>query len=672
MKNQPELIATEPKQPKQPRVVHTRPALWVETLAVYHNWPPSDGTRLRRVNLHRGLNILWADSSASKDPASRLAGHGAGKTTFCRLLRYVLDEAHAGPLQFRKDFDEKFEHRTGWVLGEVWLGDERWLVGRPINLKGAYQSFARKGGSIGDEWGDSPPATGYKDYTTALDAAVFGNVALRQLSGSGRKLEWEGAFQWLSRDQEAHYGGLLEWRHKESESGSPDLQHTDKENLVRILLGLVKPAEQGLLRDFAEKSDKLTDGKRKVPNLEFSVDREKGRLEKLLGKKVPGPEDALFQFEVANIAGGLRKQADDALAGAKDEPELDRLGNAVSQAQVAWEVASLFLRDMQSNAGLESGRVEAVKEKATESENKLAIRDLIPSRGYCSQPLDKAWRERCPLADKRPDDEELDEALKGPIAEAERRARDLENEKRRIADQAKIVKDRWTLFDAATKARDAFRKTRNEAVAELTKPRDAAADLDAAYKSYKDACADLEKQNTELTNLQRDKDTIDAKLELLAADHAEIIELFGNLYSRIVQTLLGSAVTGSVKFSGKSIEPLLHYHGRRDSAALKLTKLLAFDLAALALGVCCDEAHHPRLLIHDSPREADLAIGIYRALFTVAHELEQEFGGRDAAFQYIVTTTEAPPEDLRQEPWLLDPTLDASDPKKRFLGVDLG
>jgi hypothetical protein len=127
-----------------------------------------------------------------------------------------------------------------------------------------------------------------------------------------------------------------------------------------------------------------------------------------------------------------------------------------------------------------------------------------------------------------------------------------------------------------------------------------------------------------------------------------------------------------VEFSGKSIEPLLTFHGRRDSAALKLTKLLAFDLAALALGVCGKDARHPRLLIHDSPREADLAVGIYRALFVAAHQLEQEFGGREAAFQYIVTTTEAPPDELNGAPWRLEPVLDASDPKKRFLGVDLG
>jgi hypothetical protein len=133
--------------------------------------------------------------------------------------------------------------------------------------------------------------------------------------------------------------------------------------------------------------------------------------------------------------------------------------------------------------------------------------------------------------------------------------------------------------------------------------------------------------------------------------------------------MLDKAVTGRVEFSGKSIEPRLEYHGPRDSAALKVTKWLAFDLAAVALGVTTKETYHPRFLLHDSPRESDLAPEIYGGLFLAAKELEGAFG-EGAPFQYIVTTTEPPPDEVRQEPWLrLE--LDASVEKERFLGRNL-
>ncbi len=94
-----------------------------------------------------------------------------------------------------------------------------------------------------------------------------------------------------------------------------------------------------------------------------------------------------------------------------------------------------------------------------------------------------------------------------------------------------------------------------------------------------------------------------------------------------------------------------------------------FDLAALALGITTSEAHHPRFLLHDSPRESDMAPLMYGGLFYAAKELEGNLG-ENAPFQYIITTTEPPPEDLMKEPWLrLE--LDASVEKDRFLRVNL-
>src|SRR5438552_1592878 len=95
--------ALEPKPPSlTPATGREEPALWVSKLAVYKDWPPSKETLLRQViELRRGLNILRAMTTGSTDEASRLAGHGAGKTTFCRLIRYVLGEEPAGSKSFR-------------------------------------------------------------------------------------------------------------------------------------------------------------------------------------------------------------------------------------------------------------------------------------------------------------------------------------------------------------------------------------------------------------------------------------------------------------------------------------------------------------------------------------------------------------------------------------------
>jgi hypothetical protein len=78
--------------------------------------------------------------------------------------------------------------------------------------------------------------------------------------------------------------------------------------------------------------------------------------------------------------------------------------------------------------------------------------------------------------------------------------------------------------------------------------------------------------------------------------------------------------------------------------------------------------HVPAFLIHDSPREADLGLSPYHRLFELVRSLEEI--GDQPLFQYIVTTTTRPPENLQKEPWLVL-TLGGEPAEKRLLKCDL-
>jgi hypothetical protein len=68
----------------------------------------------------------------------------------------------------------------------------------------------------------------------------------------------------------------------------------------------------------------------------------------------------------------------------------------------------------------------------------------------------------------------------------------------------------------------------------------------------------------------------------------------------------------------------------------------------------------------------DMAHDVYRRFFVLARELENCFSSDwEPSFQYIVTTTEPPPSEMLEQPWLLAPVLDGTRPEKRLLGVDL-
>jgi hypothetical protein len=648
------------------------PAIWVERMAIYRSWPPSNDTRLRQVELRRGLNIIWAHPVGKNPAASRLAGHSAGKSTFCRLLRYVLDDTTAGTADFRKRFELTFG--IGWALAEVHVGGRRWLVGRPIaeNAVG-YHSFAYPDGRLTQEFPERPPRIGYRDYCAAIDEAVFGEMAIRLLPGSQKNLDWPQLVQWLSRDQEAHFRGLLEWRETDSDSESIPISADDRASLVRLVLGLVQQKEQPLLKDFAEKSAAHESKVRERVKLEFAIERDRAALAEAINLPVGDPKDSVLQLEISNQVTDLRNQSDAAVKTALQDDANRALLDEVARTQAEYEIARVIADDAKAKLEMEDNRIKGItpprKAKETVSPIRQMLQSLEPFYGYCSHPMDAAYRAECPIAKQRPPDDavrKITEDIEGLAptvrSELERLKTDAEHHEGVAAEKKRAMESAEALFTAA-------RVRQRIELESLKEPARSAAKIEALHYSFAKGCQDLETLNGQIIALGADKEALDGTLKALTKLHKDLLATFTRLFHHVSQHLVDKAVKGRVEFSGKSIEPRLEYNGDRDSAALKVTKWVVFDLAALTLGITTNEAYHPRFLLHDSPRESDMAPIMYAGLFNAAKEIEGSFG-EAAPFQYIVTTTEPPPEDMRKEPWMrLE--LDASVEADRFLGVNL-
>lgn len=146
---------------------------------------------------------------------------------------------------------------------------------------------------------------------------------------------------------------------------------------------------------------------------------------------------------------------------------------------------------------------------------------------------------------------------------------------------------------------------------------------------------------------------------------------FSSLFDFVVLQVLGTDITGRVEFAGRDLVLHADQSGERTSAAIESIKVVCFDFAALVWSIE-GKGWHPRFLIHDSPREADMDAAIYRRFFRVAHTLEKlTYPNGEPPFQYIITTTEAPPPALQHSDWLVCEPLDASVPGKRLLGLNL-
>ena len=78
------------------------------------------------------------------------------------------------------------------------------------------------------------------------------------------------------------------------------------------------------------------------------------------------------------------------------------------------------------------------------------------------------------------------------------------------------------------------------------------------------------------------------------------------------------------------------------------------------------KADLPSLLIHDSPREADLDAGIYSNLFDFALSLEEKVSPPPS--QYIITTTTAPLQ-ITADHHALRLKLSSTPPESRLTGI---
>ncbi|MCW1924259.1 hypothetical protein OKA05_16960 [Luteolibacter arcticus] len=678
-----ELQLTQEERPLSftPLPGRDEPSIWVSKIGVFNDWKPVEDNKLRVFTLHRGLNILWANPEGANPEENRLSGHGAGKSTFCRLVRHLLNEDSAGTTTFLEGLRRHFDNP--WLAGEVFICGERWLVGRPLSDHG-HHSFAFKGESLDFDFPEKPPRQGFKDYQGALESAAFGNLSEKRLPDSQKELDWQRLLPWLSRDQEAHYSGLLEWRHKDSEHKSPVLSHDDRGHILRLVLGLLNSQERELLEKYARESEHHERKVRERPRKESIVQNDRERLSVILGGvEIPNPDEAeadLLKQSLDQQVKALRESVDLAPAKKRHEEEMSPLIKELDNVRASWAFADDWATDLEELIEKKEAELKgetlpkplAIEPRRRDGMNRM-MKGLGPFPGYCSHYMTDAWRANCRIAHERPADaDEVVEAVKQiAVSPKGPKEDEIARDKVELARRTKIVADRKSVLDTIQSKVNSLRALHATELARINYPNQQAGQIETHLHSFKQSYADLNKWNVEIDAHHEEKQKLTAGLQKLSEQHDSAVRGFQRLYDHFAKQLLGRKVAGEVEIkAGKTIHPEIVFGGKRESAALKVTKWLAFDLAAMVFGFTNRDCQHPRFLIHDSPRESDLARSIYSAIFTTVHELAL-LSGPEPSFQYIITTTEAPPGHLNQLPWRLEPVLDSSTDTGRLLGINL-
>lgn len=626
----------------------------------------------RHVQLRRGLNILWADPNPPEKAAtgkrSKVAGHTAGKSTFCRLLRYALGDVGFGSDGQEGKVVEKF--KDGWVVLRVELNGCPWIIGRAFIDK--HQRFSVQHGDIDRFLREGIESfSGYPDFEAALHALFVRPLITQKFPGHRGDIHWRHLIPWFTRDQEARLLSLTTWRAPVGKTHAVNTDVDERQFLMRLVLGLLPKGEAN---EF-DRHEKLNETKRELdrelPLTQARTEQAFAQLSEWIDVQAQGLEGPLY-FDAAKATHDAKaRELNELRTAVPPEGDVQHLQDAWRQAgrntaQRASEMraAQRRLKDLEKDiAGCDAQRIKQV----------AALEDLkrLPPASVCGVPIAEACEAGKRHQANRPTVAAY-AAILANIDEAKAQlGRDVDAAQSEI-DAAKV---------AVAEAENAERLAQ-AAYLELSSRRT------KAYEIYVQAKAEHLAQERVLNSTHKILKKRMAGEELLAGTTKDIDKSaeqeakerkeserdrshFSMLYQRLLRHMLGEEVTGAVQHSGRALVVTAEGRNDLDSGAITAAKLISFDIAAMAWSME-GRGHHPRFVIHDSPREADMAEDIYAGLFEAALALESQFQpGTEASFQYIVTTTARPPEAFNGRPWRLDPVLNALVPSQRILGVDL-
>jgi hypothetical protein len=647
----------------KPKEGSREPRLWFRRFVI---WPEPGTQPIQDCTFGPGLNIIW-----SPDPVDRSArdsdepppgpGHGAGKTLVCRLLRYCLGEPHFASDVLRSKISSAF--KEGRVGVEVIVDGKPWAVVRSIGVFG--HDVVLEGGTLETAVAPETAATGMASLVEML-AERFVTPDVSALVADSPQRAWLLALAWLSRDQECHFGKVTEWRVAGGKSGSPahGLSVSNATHVVRALIGAITPKEHELEAKVEKLQKERDDEARGVERRRWLIENALKKLLKEIeieGQTVPegdllGPflrsaaSRRVAKVAVVDAKGEMASVPDLEALADEAQKEVERLGKEIATTEGKANTAAAVAKQIESESPGLSATIDEAK---------------APMCPVCEVPIDRVLAEGCKLSHKLPNLASLHE----------RRAKNAQDLREKKAEEqaAKDAVERLRKdLEAAKAKRD---KARNDLKA-ARKLRDDRAEAWYAVRRVGDDVGSLEKLLSENSAAGKKVERLDEQLKELKKDvaaerdqHALVFTRLGTHFDPLVRRLLGRVPTasGRVQHDGNGLQLVVDFGGERNTPAIDLVKVLAFDLATLCRSIE-GATKLPALLIHDSPRTSDLGLSLYHELFHLMRELEDV--GSAPLFQYIVTTTSRPPDDLVDDE-RVRMKLKGAPAEDRLLGRDL-
>lgn len=605
------------------------PRLWVEKLWLLDSLTAQQP--LREVSLQRGLNLIVSP------PGAGSSGHGVGKTAFCQLLRFVLEDPHwSGGSMLRDELLGSRELKDGAVAARVHVGDEVWTVLKPWLHQKHYRA------SRSADWRQLATLDVENEFSTYQDSLrknLVETLPVHELPGSNQRIEWHHILAWCSRDQNARYQNYYQWR---ADGVGFSLPAKSPASLVRIVLGLLRDATT--IRELDSTSKSIEAKKAELQSLREETERLLKHVRRQLNRRlnvsdgIPFRQDGLLEHP--NLL-AVAKQRHNAYQQELREIEHKRRSISAERQECVeklspWKsVIGLIVNEIKQIEALISGdikRVEELQSEASSLQQRLPTRcdagnRLLKDCSYVLERIEHTQidrRQRIVLHQKSTESLEIDLLpLRGRLAELEK---DSEPLKEKLTEIDKLNSDLDARFAQCLSADQLL------------------SDAIEDYEHYENVIAG------KLT--LADTSAVERKLELALRQHEQLqIRLEGEREAtrgrhRVINGAMQAVAISlpSFRWGVFSDDDKDRNHpfqmGPMHSTTFKVLEILAGDIACL-LDSPAEQSFHPGFLLHDSPREAEMSEAMLWSL--LGHVASS---GGDTV-QYIVTTSTEPADDFK-------------------------
>lgn len=632
------------REPLKPAKNLLAPVVWLQRLVILSALDSS--AVIRDIPFRRGLNIIKTRQMQTQ--GGPVAGHSVGKTLLMRIIRYTLGEPHFGTEETQQNLANAAGLESAHAVAHWTVAGTDWVVVRPVHPDKSAESYAM----LGSNWQQAVDAPEQKlphrEFVQAVNDAALADLPTFHLP-RGREAKWLDVLAWLSRDYQCGYRKANEWRHDDAQSG-PSLDREENSLVMQWLMGLMSADEIALRLKHGELLKQRSDQKR-------SADREQKKLETLwepLRDKLELPQDAAVEDEQASFESiKPAKVVTDKIDSVRclRQERVDK--SKVSQLEEAYAQAKQKVEDAEGAIGEYRGLIKYLNRQIEEYE-------ADPTKPFARCQADPCWiKER---AKRTADDPSKDDHLadfRQQIADAEQQLKDVKQSKSGCVKAA----------DAAHKALEAEKNRLADELAGIDRLIGQWEGVEQEASSFQTLAATASRIVKKQKKADSDCDESLKTLDELRKKDPRNLNLLSGVYEQILQEIFGPTATGKIQVDGNGLQPVPDKKLAPAGAALSvMTSVLAFDVTCLAASVY-GLGHHPRFLMHDSPREGDMEGPLFRRLFEIVHELEAQFDDPGCvSFQYIVTTTSEPPAHLAdsQGPYVVE-MLDSTSDDGRLL-----